>query len=110
MASTAPSENVVEKLETPVTDPKPAKDAAKRVSKAPPGYKFVKVRKQDGSVVTVKRKLSPEELAASQSNSDETKTPQIVTKEITKSVPTSPTTSSSAASPPKSPINNVTEI
>jgi len=34
------------------------------VLRAPPGYKLIRVRKADGSVVTVKKKLSPEELAA----------------------------------------------
>ena len=36
--------------------------------KAPPGYKLVKVRKVDGTIVTVKKKLSPEELAAENTN------------------------------------------
>ena len=33
-------------------------------TQAPPGYKLIKVRKPDGTTVTVKKKLSPEELAA----------------------------------------------
>ncbi|KAK0716359.1 hypothetical protein B0H67DRAFT_610877 [Lasiosphaeris hirsuta] len=31
-------------------------------AQAPPGYKFIKVRKPDGAIVTVKKKLSPKEL------------------------------------------------
>ncbi|KAK0743996.1 hypothetical protein B0T18DRAFT_448539 [Schizothecium vesticola] len=33
---------------------------------APPGYKLIKVRKPDGTIVTVKKKLSPEELEKQQ--------------------------------------------
>jgi hypothetical protein len=39
------------------------KPATKRVSVPPPGYKFVKVYR-DGKLITVRRRLSPEELAA----------------------------------------------
>ena len=36
--------------------------------KAPLGYKLVKVRKVNGTIITVKKKLSPKELAAENTN------------------------------------------
>jgi len=42
----------------------PAQPTAART--APPGFKFIKVKKPDGTIVTVKKKLSPEELEKEQ--------------------------------------------
>jgi len=46
-----------------VPEAPPAQSAPKPTATAPPGFKLVKVRKPDGTIVTVKRKLSPEEAA-----------------------------------------------
>lgn len=55
-----PEEPTVASSATPV----PSQSASASTPGAPPGFKLVKVRKPDGSIVTVKRKLSPEEAAA----------------------------------------------
>jgi hypothetical protein len=65
MASISPTPEISTKPQSPITStPTPAKKkrAVKRVSIPPPGYKFVKVSR-NGEIVTVQRKLSPEELA-----------------------------------------------
>src|ERR1700761_4777232 len=76
MSSDNPPEKITVMLESPGAAASPISPTAlpKKVSKPPEGYKFVKVRKEDGSIVTVKRKLSPEELAAAGVNSGDDKT------------------------------------
>jgi hypothetical protein len=106
MSSIEPSEKISKAPESPATNPTSPKPAAKRVSKPPPGYKFVKVRKEDGSIVTVKRKLSPEELAASVGS--DVKPKESPKEDVVKSSPTSPSlTVSSVPGPPttKSPTD-----
>jgi hypothetical protein len=66
MASTIPAPEISTVPQSPVvSSPVVKKPAPKRVSVPPPGYKFVKVRK-DGVIKTVQRKLTPEELAAAE--------------------------------------------
>jgi hypothetical protein len=66
MASISPTPEITTIPQAPaVSDPVAKKPAAKRVSVPPPGYKFVKVHR-NGEIVTVKRKLTPEELAAAE--------------------------------------------
>jgi hypothetical protein len=65
----------------------------------PPGYKFVKVRYPDGSIRTVQRKKSPEELSA-----DESKAAAVNEAETTESsgsvTAISPTTAQAVTAPP----------
>jgi len=51
------------------TSPTPARTA-------PPGFKFIKVKKPDGTIVTVKKKLSPEELEKEQEKAKAQPQPQ----------------------------------
>jgi hypothetical protein len=69
-----------------VTETKPKTATKKRLSVPPPGFKFVKVRAKDGSIVTVKRKLTEEELAtqkAAESVKDKVEAEKIVEKSET---------------------------
>jgi hypothetical protein len=86
---------------------------ATKSSKPPPGYKFVKVRKPTGEIVTVKRKLSPEELAASQTaqpNEEKTKASPSSNEAAKAKSPVSPTATTAASSPPKSPLSDTTAV
>lgn len=49
---------------TPQATVEVKKTGSTPTSQPPPGYKLVKVRKADGTIATVKRKLTPEEAAA----------------------------------------------
>jgi hypothetical protein len=90
------------------------KPKASKVSKPPPGYKFVKVRKSTGEIVTVKRKLSPEELAASeaaqQNEAETTKASPTTNAPAKLKSSVSPTVPSTPASPLKSPLSDTTAV
>ncbi|KAK0649541.1 hypothetical protein B0T16DRAFT_456949 [Cercophora newfieldiana] len=59
----SPSSKRPEGPSSATSSTKPNASSTKPV-KAPPGYKLVNIRKPDGSIITVKKKMSPEELAA----------------------------------------------
>jgi hypothetical protein len=90
------------------------KPKASKVSKPPPGYKFVKVRKPTGEIVTVKRKLSPEELGASeatpQNEVETTKVSPTTNVPAKAKSPVSPTVPSTPASPLRSPLSDTTAV
>jgi len=123
MASISPTSNsptstplVVDSIKSPKVGTAQPK---KRPAQPPPGFKFVKVRK-DGKIVTVQRKLSPEELTAqlaSQSTVEAGKSsvpnsPNPVSLKVqspASSLPTSPAlpnspTFSKSPTSPKSPV------
>lgn len=112
---TSPAVDITSSQTPPDTSTaKTTKPVAKKVAVPPPGFKFVKVRKPDGTIVTVKRKLSPEEQAAqeatvnesSESSTSKTKPSQNETaKSPTAVSPTKTTVTSSQASPTHSPTS-----
>jgi len=63
----------------------------------PPGYKFIKVKKPDGTIVTVKKKLSPEELQRQQQQQQqETQAPKSDAAETGKTTTTTKTSTASS--------------
>ena len=91
MSSTAPDIQPAEPLETPAAStPKVQNPAPKSLTQPPPGFKFVKVRKPDGAIVTVKRKLSPEELEVATAATTATATAATVAVDERKNVGSKP--------------------
>lgn len=60
---------VTSTVSSPIQPSRASLNATKRVSGPPPGYKLIKRRKEDGTSITVMRKMTPEEIEMAEQKS-----------------------------------------